>query len=275
MALYMQLIEADVRPEVAESIASAARDELSLAELEDPQIVRETLLRRVESRLRTVRVTPPLHSERGRATVVALIGPTGVGKTTSVAKLAATYKLRHGRSVGLITADTYRIAAVEQLRTYAGIIGLPLHVVRTPQETAHAIASLSDMDVIVLDTAGRSQNDARRLDELKAHLDAASPDQTHLVLSTTVGPRVLKRTIERFTQLGPDRMILTKLDEAESLGLALDAAEQTGVPISYVTTGQEVPDDIEPADPTRLARLILDGPGCADNGVGAVEGSPG
>lgn len=275
MALYLQLTEADVRTEVAEAIATEVRDELSAAELQDPQIVRQTLLRRIESRLRVVRETPPLHSELGRASVVALIGPTGVGKTTSVAKLAANYKLRHGRNVGLITADTYRIAAVEQLRTYAGIIGLPLHVVKTPQETAAAIESLRDMDVVVLDTAGRSQNDARRLDELKAHLDAASADQTHLVLSTTVGPRVLKRTTERFTGLAPDRMILTKLDEAESLGLALDAAEQTGLPVSYVTTGQEVPDDIEPAESSRLARLILDGPASADEGVGALEGTPG
>ncbi len=274
MALYLKLIEADVRSEIAEAIASGVRDELSASELNDPQIVRETLLRQIESRLQTVRQTPPLHSERGRATVVALIGPTGVGKTTSVAKLAATYKLRHGRNVGLITADTYRIAAVEQLRTYAGIIGLPLHVVRTPQETRSAIESLREMDVVVLDTAGRSQNDARRLDELKAHLDEASPDQTHLVLSTTVGARVLKRTTERFSALAPDRMILTKLDEAESLGLVLDAAEQTGMPVSYVTTGQEVPDDIEPAESSRLARLILDGPASAEEGVGALEGTP-
>ena len=274
LALYMRLIDADVRADAADAIATEVRNELSLAELEDPQIVRATLLRRLETRLPVVRETAPLHADRGRSTIVALIGPTGVGKTTSVAKLAATYKLRHGRNVGLITADTYRIAAVEQLRTYAGIIGLPLHVVRTPQETASAIQSLRDMDVVVLDTAGRSQNDAKRLDELNAHLDAATPDQTHLVLSTTVGPRVLKRTTERFCALNPDRLILTKLDEAESLGLALDAVEQTNKPISFVTTGQEVPDDIEPADPSRLARLILDGPGSAEEGVGALEGTP-
>lgn len=275
MAQYMKLIDADVRADVADAVATEVRNELSVAELEDPQIVRATMLRRLETRLPVIRDAAPLHADRGRSTIVALIGPTGVGKTTSVAKLAATYKLRHGRNVGLITADTYRIAAVEQLRTYAGIIGLPLHVVRTPQETTAAIQSLRDMDVVVLDTAGRSQNDARRLDELKAHLDAATPDQTHLVLSTTVGPRVLKRTTERFCKLQPDRLILTKLDEAESLGLALDAVEQTNKPISFVTTGQEVPDDIEPADPSRLARLILDGPGSAEEGVGALEGTPG
>lgn len=255
--LYTKLTEAEVDADEAERIVGEVRDELGPDELRDQRIVRETALRRIERRLPTRVEAPGERKADGRPSVIALIGPTGVGKTTTVAKLAATYKLRHAKKVGLVTTDTYRIAAVEQLRTYAGIIGLPLKVAMTPADVASAIESLSDCDVVVMDTAGRSQNDAKRLDELKAFLGAAGADQTHLVLSTTVGRRVLERTIERFGALEPDRAILTKLDEAESFGVILEAARLCGLPISYVTTGQEVPDDMEAARPERLARMVL------------------
>ncbi len=255
--LYTKLTDAEVNADEAESIVGEVRDELGPDELRDERIVRETALRRLERRLPTKVEAPSGRGESGRPSVIALIGPTGVGKTTTVAKLAATYKLRHAKRVGLITTDTYRIAAVEQLRTYAGIIGLPLKVAMTPADVAAAVESLSDCDVIVMDTAGRSQNDAKRLDELRSFLGAAKPDQTHMVLSTTVGRKVLERTVERFGALGPDRAVLTKLDEAESFGMILEAARLCGLPISYVTTGQEVPDDMEAARPERLARMVL------------------
>jgi flagellar biosynthesis protein FlhF len=259
-----QLVDNDTPMATVDAIIARVRDRLDAAELRDEVVVRQAVLREIEATIDTRSdslLAISAGATSGRPRVICLVGPTGVGKTTTVAKLAATCKLRHARRVGLITSDTYRIAAVEQLRTYAGIIGLPLKVANTPAEMTQAIADLSAMDVIIVDTAGRSQHDARRLDELKAFITAAAPDETHLVLASTVGETVLQRTADRFKPLGPDRCILTKLDEAVCTGQIAGLTGRIGLPLSFVTVGQEVPDDIEPARADRLARVALDGPG--------------
>lgn len=192
-----------------------------------------------------------------RPHTIALVGPTGVGKTTTVAKLAATLKLDGGQRVGLITADTYRIAAVEQLRTYAGLIGLPLEVVSTPDEMRSALGRMSHLDAVVIDTAGRSPRAADRLDELAALLAAARPHETHLVLASTSSQRTLLHAAERFSGVKTDRLIFTKLDEAVSFGVLLNVVREIGRPLSYITTGQDVPHQIEVCDADRLAGLVM------------------
>jgi len=193
----------------------------------------------------------------GRPLTIALVGPTGVGKTTTLAKLAARFKLQQGKRVGLITADTYRIAAVDQLRSYADIIGLPLLVALTPTEMQQATNELVDCDVVLIDTAGRSQNDADRIDQLKGFVRAAGPHQVHLVLAATASDRVLAQEVAAFTTVGIDAIVLTKLDEAACLGPPVRVAAQAGRPVSFLTTGQEVPDHLEPAEGRRVAELIL------------------
>ena len=182
----------------------------------------------------------------GRPRTVALVGPTGVGKTTTIAKLAATFKLKQKLNVGLITLDTYRIAAVEQLRTYANIIGLPLHVLLTPEELSLALQPLrasgpTRCDGVLIDTAGRSQRDDPRLAQLRTFIRAADPHEVHLVLSSTWSQAVLMDTVERFSSIRTDRIIFTKLDEAVSFGVMLNVASKVNKRLSYVTTGQEVP----------------------------------
>ncbi|MDX2118258.1 MAG: hypothetical protein SFY96_08770 [Planctomycetota bacterium] len=257
----MLLLDAGLEPGVSEQIIGVVRDELEPAEMNDASIVRAAVLRHLAGLLPTkpaanVGVRDGLSN--GPLTI-ALIGPTGVGKTTTIAKLAATYKLRHGRRVGLITSDTYRIAAVDQLRTYANIIGLPLKVALTPQEMTNARVSLADCDVLLIDTAGRAPTDAARLEELRRFVDAARPDEVYLTLSANCTEQVMTRAAERFCSsvLQPTHLVVTKLDEAVTLGGLVNVLPRIGVPIGYVTTGQEVPDQIETASSDRLARLVL------------------
>ncbi len=257
---FMKLQEAGVSTDIAEEIVGSIRDELSPSELSEETVVRQGVIRRLSAILPCVgSIARAGVQHDSRPLTIALVGPTGVGKTTTIAKLAANYKLRHAKRVGLVTSDTYRIAAVDQLRTYANIIGLPIKVVMTPSELGQAVDSLSDCDVILIDTAGRSQHDATRLEELSAFIAAARPHETHLVLSSTVSEPVLRKTAERFAAMSPDHVVFTKLDEAVQLGAVVNVMKGLSAPISYVTTGQEVPDQIELAHAERLARAVLDG----------------
>lgn len=256
---YLRMLEGEVAAEIADAVVGEVRDELTPAELADESIVRATAARRLAAIIPADADTPaPQAPGDNRPLTIALIGPTGVGKTTTAAKLAAAYKLRHGRKVALITSDTYRIAAVDQLRTYAEIIGLPLRVVLTPTDMASACAALSDQDVILIDTAGRSPGDAERIEELRRFIAEARPHQTHLVLSSIAGEASLLRAAERFAPVRPDRVIFTKLDEAVNYGVLFNVARRVALRLSYVTTGQEVPDHIEQGRSERLARLVLE-----------------
>lgn len=251
---YATLLEADVPEALSRRLVRYVAERLEPDEVHRSDVVREALREAVES---CVQVAPPIAAVAGTRRVVALVGPTGVGKTTTVAKLAANFKLAQGLRAGLVTVDTYRIAAVEQLRTYAEIIDLPLAVANTPAEMAGAVDRLGDVDIVLIDTAGRSPRDEVKIRELAEFLQAAQPDEVHLVLSAVAGERSLRAAVDRFAVAHADRLILTKLDEADGLGGVLGVLGQANRPVSYITTGQGVPDDIEPADRGRMARLIL------------------
>jgi flagellar biosynthesis protein FlhF len=251
--VYSQLIEADIPEALTRRLVRQIAEGLEPDQFDD-EAIRAAL---GDAVAQCIPVAPPISPVVGARRVVALVGPTGVGKTTTVAKLAANFKLAHGARVGLVTVDTYRIAAVEQLRTYAEIIDLPLAVVNDPSEMARALDELGAVDLVFIDTAGRSPRDEVKIRELAEFLRQARPDEIHLVLSAVAGQRSLKAAVDRFATVQVDRLILTKLDEADSLGGILGVLGMSGRPVSYLTTGQAVPDDIEPADRMRLARLIL------------------
>jgi flagellar biosynthesis protein FlhF len=252
--LYAELIDADVDDQEARGLVLDLRRQCSAEDLKDPLRVSTLLAGLVEKQ---VPCSGPICVTPGRRTVVALVGPTGVGKTTTIAKLAANFKLRDGVKVGLVTVDTYRVAAVEQLRTYAEIIDLPMHVVTSPREMRRALEELAGMDLVLIDTAGRSPRDELKIQELRSFLAEAGVDQVHLVLSLVASARALEKTAEKFRTVGVTSLLLTKLDEAPGVGAVLSAANRIKLPISYFTTGQDVPDDIEAASPARAVRLIL------------------
>ena len=194
----------------------------------------------------------------GRPKIVALIGTTGVGKTTTIAKIAAKFVLEKGiREIALIAADNYRIAAVEQLKTYSDIIGLPLEVVFTTSDLKTKIRQHRDKKLILIDTAGRSQNNEEQMGELKEFLATEPSIEKHLVLSATTKERDAEAIFERFAACRPDRILLTKTDETENVGFIVNLLFDRRLALSYLTTGQTVPDDIEPAKPEALARLML------------------
>lgn len=254
---YLGLLQQEVAEDIARDLVEKIRAECTGEQLKDRALIQARMSQFIARMIPTAEVAV----ERGqdRPLVIALIGPTGVGKTTTIAKLAADFRLRQKKRVGLITIDTYRIAAVEQLRTYAEIVRVPLKVVLRPDEIAEQIEAMNDMDVVLIDTAGRSQKDANRLTELQGFLAAARPDEVHLVLSTTASRRNVEDALSHFSPLGVDRVILTKLDEAVSFGMILNIVKQMNKSLSYVTTGQDVPDDIQQSHGEKIAEWILGG----------------
>lgn len=257
---YLSLLEQEVADELATEIIEAVHQRLECeGQVDDAEACRAAMLEAVAKLLPTEpgddEASPRQHD--GRPHTIALVGPTGVGKTTTIAKLAATFKLKQNKSVGLITVDTYRIAAVDQLRTYAAIIGVPLRVVSDPAGMREAMATCGDCDIVLIDTAGRAPRDTTKLGELSALLAAADPDEVHLVLASTCTQGVLLEAAERFNPIRTDGIIFTKLDEAVTLGVLLNVAKKVNKRLSYITTGQEVPHQIEPGRSDRLASLVL------------------
>jgi len=252
--LYTELIDVEVEEELARDLIHQLKQNVSPEKLADAQASKARLRGMVEGE---VRCAAPIVATPGRRRVVALVGPTGVGKTTTIAKLAANFRLRDGIRMGLVTVDTYRIAAVEQLRTYAEIIDLPMKVVTSPREMRRALDELSGLDLVLIDTAGRSPRDELKIQELKSLLAEAQVDEVHLVLSLVASPKSLQATAEKFAPAGTTAMILTKLDEAVGMGSLLSVARRVSLPVSYLTTGQDVPDDIEHASARRMSRLVL------------------
>ncbi len=193
----------------------------------------------------------------GKPTVVIFVGPTGVGKTTTLAKIAANYLLNQKKTVGLITADTYRIAAVEQLKTYAEILGIPVSVVYTPAEIREAVNQHSDKDLVLIDTAGRSHRNKAQFEELKALIEASGADEIYLVLSATTSIRNCREILNSYSFLKDYKLIFTKTDETPVLGIILNVRYMTGKSLSYITTGQSVPDDIETANIDKITKNLM------------------
>lgn len=203
-------------------------------------------------------VSQPWSISENGPLIVPMVGPTGVGKTTTIAKLATNYALLWGWRVGFITADTYRVAAVEQLRTYADILDVPLEVLYSAEDTPTALDRLADRQLILMDTAGRSPYVEEHMQELQGFINAVGNCKPHLVVNANVRYADLSAMIDHFAKwVALEGIIVTKIDETQAYGCLYNAVRRLNKPIAFITNGQSVPEDLEVADPIRLAGMLV------------------
>ncbi len=252
--LQNRLNEFGISDDTARTISAFAKESLTLEDISDPfkqeQFLKETIID-------LIHVNNSLSGEKQKQHRIALVGPTGVGKTTTLAKIAANQLSSNSSKIGFITIDTYRIAAVEQLKVYGDIMNIPVEVVISPEQLENALLNMRDKDLVLIDTAGRSPQDTYCIDELLTFLQPDLFIEKHLVLSATTRERELFDAIQRFSVLGLDNTIVTKIDECTSLGVLLDIQIKENIPYSFVTNGQKVPEDIMEADKKILTELIM------------------
>jgi len=252
-AFVKKLTDAEVKPDIARKLVNSIRGGLQITDAE----LEEKLFNALSEQFP---VSGALKLKKDSPLVVAFVGPTGSGKTTTLAKLAAYCCMNKSKRVSIITADTYRIAAIEQIRAFADIVNVGLQIVFSPDEMQTALEECSDSDVIFVDNAGRSQRNKEHMEELRLLMDVLRPDETHLVLSATTKDSDLHDMIKRYRNIKVNRLLFTKLDETTRLGNIFNIVSDLGIPVSYFTAGQSVPDDIELADPGKfVTRLLMEG----------------
>lgn len=255
--LYIRLLQNEVDEKLSENLIRRVIAESPGGLLDDEDFMETRLKNHITS---MIKISGSIQLVEGTPKIICFVGPTGIGKTTTLAKLAADFAFEKRKKVAIITVDTYRIAAVEQLKAYADILNLPLEVVFSPSEFKGAIDKYTDYNLILIDTAGRSQRNSMQLVELKSFIDAAGYRlETYLLLSATTKDKELIDIVDNFKKVSFHKLIFTKLDETVTFGPILNLSTQIPQGISYVTTGQNVPEDIEEANAHKLAKLIISG----------------
>jgi flagellar biosynthesis protein FlhF len=270
--LHRKLLENGVLDQVAAALTQEMTLSLAGSDFDDHSLLVKSLHERVGKIVKMMSPSGADHKTgreaggaRGkRPRVIALVGPTGVGKTTTLAKLATHTGLYGHKRVALVSADTYRIAAVEQFKTFAAIANIPMEAVYRPGDIGRAIERFSDRDIVLIDTAGRSQNDGGSLRELAAFMEHAGADEVHLVLSMSTRLEDQLDVISKFSTANPKALIFTKLDETTNYGMILNICHsqmQAGrplLPLSLLTCGQNVPDDVTRPTHAQLVRLVCE-----------------
>ncbi|MCL2572983.1 MAG: flagellar biosynthesis protein FlhF [Defluviitaleaceae bacterium] len=262
---YNTLIENQVNEDFARETLDEL-DKKELVEKLDINFVVKIVYNKIVETIGAPSALKPTRS-KGNPQIFAFVGPTGVGKTTTIAKLTADLSLHKNLDVGLITADTYRIAAIEQLKTYGDILGIDVAVAYKPEELVEHIRAKKDhCDIILIDTAGRSHKDDNNLRELKEFINSHELIEKFLVLSLTTKFDDMMDIVDKYSRICDFRIIFTKLDETNKIGNIANLSHKTGKKLSYITFGQNVPDDIKTIAPNEVAMRLLglgdeDGPG--------------
>lgn len=253
--MYYEMLSNDVDDKIAKKLINSLR----LAEIGSDlseDIIRKKLFNLLVSMISN---PSPINSKSNKK-VIILVGPTGTGKTTTIAKLASYYKLMEMKDIAVLTIDNFRIGSESQISTYARIIDVPFYSIYTKSDMKIRIDKLMDKDMIFIDTIGRSANDINGLNSMREMLSVI-PDEikdVYLVLSSTTKKRDLYGIFKNYNIFKPDKFIFTKVDETYSLGNVFSLKVKTDLPVAYFTTGQRVPEDIEIAYPRRFARMVLE-----------------
>jgi len=247
------LREYEIQENIIEKLLTIVKRQVSITS-ENEQMVRSAVKQAIKEYLGQPFTIDHFNGDQR---VFLFVGPTGVGKTTTLAKLAAKLSLIDNKKVGLITADTYRIAAVDQLKTYSEILGIPLSVVYEASELPDVMYKYKDKDVILLDTAGRSHKSDELSRDLQDLMNNLENPEIFLVISLTTGYKDIVSIIDAYNFVDEYKIIFTKLDEASSYGNILNVKVESGKALSYLTTGQSVPDDIEIADSEKIVNYIV------------------
>ncbi len=259
IALYQQLSFNGVEEKFARRLIEEVKKKIPNQEIDNFSYVK-IYVARMFMQVIKILSSPTKKSKKsnGKQRVLTFLGPTGVGKTTTLAKIAGSEKIKHpDLKIGLITLDTFRIAAVQQLQEYARIINVPIRVVNDKVQLDHALSEFKKMDLILIDTAGRSQRDEIQMAELRAILKGYSSFDNLLVLSATTKDSDQVEITKRFSTIPLSGIVFTKLDESTSYGSIFNHSIRFKLPLAYLTTGQNVPDDIENASRDRLIDLLL------------------
>jgi flagellar biosynthesis protein FlhF len=253
--LYARFLSAGISESLAWRFMEEGGAFMKRAAVDPEKVTRDV----VDAMKNAIEVKNPFSGHTGGCYVAAFVGPTGVGKTTTIAKLSAELSLKQKKKVGIISVDSYRIGAVEQLKTYASIMGLPCLSAFSREDLGKALKKMADRDVILIDTAGQSHRDLERLKELGKLLGDGFSIDTHLVLSAAAKPEDMKAAAKNFSLLAPASYVFTKVDETGTLGGLIDQLQHLKMPVSFITNGQRVPEDILTATRQRILKLVLQG----------------
>lgn len=254
LRMRQQLLNQDVEPRHADRLVSAVAAETGSKAEKNPELALAAMERHIARRLPS---SGPLTCIPNGLRVAVFTGPTGVGKTTTIAKLAARLCFSEKKRIALVTMDTFRVAATDQLRTYARILDVSCETATTPEELRVAVHRHADKDVVLVDTAGQSPSNSLRIAELRDFLAPIRPVETYLLMNAGMRIQDAEMCMESFGAISPDRLIFTKLDETSCYGLIFEVSQRFRLPIAYLTTGQNVPQDIQTADSRTMARLLL------------------
>lgn len=253
-SLCRNLVAQGLRPSSADRIGRSLDQELARGLSTDPQALQAALAKCLAQ---DIRVSGPVLSGRGDRTIAMMIGTNGAGKTAAITKLAAHYQLEEKKSVAIVSLDTYRLASVEQLRMYADVLGIPCDSALSAKQAATYVHKHAEADLILIDTAGFGEKDLALVHTLHQLLKTEPEVQTHVVVSASTREQDLQRQISQIHAVPLLRLLFTKLDETDSFGALYELSHQSGIPLSYWSAGQRVPDDLEIATSQRLAEFLL------------------